>query len=407
MTKEFKWGTIVPLIGGMTVAGKAVTGEDPDFLLTYTPFCENERNVTAYFPDVPYHKLDEENMGGFDVAANQDVDFIQALCPCAGLSLLSSGSEEQRAGMNKWMLQSANFITGEVRPKVFFGENAPGLYTKLGEKVRGQLREIAAKNGYSFSVFCTNTMYHGIPQVRKRSFYFFWRDSGVPVFKTYRRTPKSWKDYMAEVSPDALHQQPADIKAAQDHLLTNPYVMFLQEKYNGQGITDMRRYLNEKHSPDSSGFTLHTYLLRTEQMEEARDWLKANGFDKHHRESVRILAKISNGKGFWDGSFPVYRPEGYFNTLIARTLYAIHPVEDRTLTTRECMHLMGLPEDFELVTGAQNHICQNVPVTTASDMTREVIAYLRGEREISGAKFMMQSNLTERIDHQESSLLTF
>jgi len=407
MTKKLKWGAIVPLIGGEVIASKQVTGQDPDFFLTYTPFAENERNITNYLPHVPYHQLDTNNMGGFDVSKNRDVDFVQTLCPCAGLSLLSSGSEEHRATMNEWMLKTARFVTGEVKPKVFWGENAPGLYTTKGTQVRQQLREIGEANGYSFSVYMTNTKYHGIPQSRKRSFYFFWKDSSAPIFENFRKPTKNFKDYIKEVKPTDLHQGPEDIKYARDHLLTNPYVMFLQDKFKGNGITDMREYLNVKHSKDSSGFTLLTYLLRTEQLEEARDWFQTQGIDKYFREATRVLKKVATTGGFWDGSFPIYRPEGLFNTLISRTLYAIHPVEDRTLTTRECMHLMGLPADFELVTGVQNHICQNVPVTTASDMTREVLAFLDGKRELSGARYLLQNNLTSRVDHQESSLLTF
>lgn len=399
-----KWGTAVPLIGGMTVAGKQVTGKDPDFLISYTPFGENEQNVKAYFPNVPHHCLDEDNLGGFDPKKNQDVDFIQAVCPCAGLSLLSSGSPEQRAKMNSWMIRTAEFVTGEVRPKVFWGENAPGLYSRGGEGVRDQLREIGEKNGYSFSVYLTNTVHHGIPQSRKRTFYFFWRDSNVPVFEYYKKPYKSLIDYLKEVPVGVPHHTEADLEEARLHLQNNPYIRFLQDKYKGTGIDDMRRFLIEK---ERRGFTLLTYLLLTEQLEEARDWMRDHGYEKHYREAERVIRKINTKGGFWDGSFPIYDGHDVFATLISRTLYAIHPTEDRTLTTRECMHLMGLPHDFVLVSGSQNHICQNVPVKTAGDMTREVIAFIRGERRISAANYMLQNNLSERIDYSENAMLGY
>ena len=399
-----KYGTIVPLIGGLTYAAKKVTGVDPSFFLSYKPFGENELNAKAYFKNTPHYLLDDENRGGFDVAANQDVDFINAVCPCAGLSLLSSGSAEQRAKMNHWMLESARFVTEEVRPKVFWGENAPALYSHGGKIVRDQLKEIAAKNGYSFSIYATNTMFHGIPQSRKRTFYFFWRDSTVPVFDYYKKPCLSFQDYLKTVTPDCLHHTAEDIKEAQRHLLTNPYIMFLQAKYDNKGIDDMRRYLVEN---DMRGFTLLTYLLRTNQLEEARDWMRDNGHTKHYKEAERVLNKVNTKGGFWDGSFPIYRGTGEMATLISRTLYTIHPTEDRVLTTRECMHMMGLPEDFELVTGATNNICQNVPVATGSDMTREVVKFIKGESTLSNATFMMQSNLHEKIDVSESSLLSF
>ena len=224
------WGTIVPLIGGLSYAAKQVTGVDPSFFLSYAPFGENELNAKAYFKNTPHYLLDSENRGGFDVSANQDVDFVNAVCPCAGLSLLSSGNPEQRAKMNHWMLESARFVTGEVKPKVFWGENAPALYSNGGKHVRDELREIAEKNGYSFSIYATNTMLHGIPQSRKRTFYFFWRDSNVPIFDYYRVDTPCFQDYLKSVTPGITHHTTADIDEAKRHLLTNPYIMFLQHK---------------------------------------------------------------------------------------------------------------------------------------------------------------------------------
>jgi site-specific DNA-cytosine methylase len=399
-----KHATIVPLIGGLSVAAKQVTGEDPSFFLSYKPFGENELNAKAYFKNTPHYLLDSEDRGGFNVSSNQDVDFVNAVCPCAGLSLLSSGNPEQRSKMNHWMLESARFVTGEVKPKVFWGENAPALYSNGGKHVRDELRGIAEKNGYSFSIYCTNTMLHGIPQSRKRTFYFFWKDSTAPVFEYYKRRTPSFEDYLELVPDDVIHHQAEDLKIAEDHLLKNPYIMFLQDKYDGRGIDDMRKYLVEK---DMRGFTLLTYLLRTEQLEECRDWMRDNGHERHYKEAERVIAKVKSKGGFWDGSFPIDRGTGEMATLISRTLYTIHPKKDRVLTTRECMHMMGLPHDFELVTGATNNICQNVPVCTGADMTREVVKFIKGESELSNSTFLMQSNLHEKIDVRESSLLSF
>ena len=399
-----KHATIVPLIGGLSYAAKQVTGVDPSFFLSYKAFGENELNAKAYFKNTPHYLLDSEDRGGFDPKQHQDVDFVNAVCPCAGLSLLSSGNPEQRAKMNHWMLESARYVTGEVKPKVFWGENAPALYSNGGKHVRDELRDIAEKNGYSFSIYATNTMFHGIPQSRKRTFYFFWKDSTVPVFDYYRNPTPSFEDYVNQVPDNIKHHEAEDIKVAEDHLLKNPYIMYLQDKYDGKGIDDMRKFLVEK---DMRGFTLLTYLLRTDQLKECRDWMKDNGFERHFKEAERVIAKVESKGGFWDGSFPIYRGSEVMATLIARTLYTIHPTKDRVLTTRECMHMMGLPHDFELVTCATNNICQNVPVCTGADMTREVVKFVNGESTLSDSTFMMQSNLNQRIDVKESSLLSF
>jgi hypothetical protein len=81
-----------------------------------------------------------------------------------------------------------------------------------------------------------------------------------------------------------------------------------------------------------------------------------------------------------------------------------HPDEDRFITYREAMSIMGLPEDFELVdasTKVANHICQNVPVQTATDMATEVLATLRGERIMVDTDYILQYNTTNKIEYDE------
>lgn len=398
-----KFATIVPLIGGMTIAPKQVLGKDPEFFLSYKPFADNEKILKHNFPKVPHYLLDTPDREGFDVSKHQDLDFVTALCPCAGLSLLSAGSLEHRTMMNQWMLNSARLVLSEVKPRVFWGENAPALYTNRGKEVREELYDIAKANGYSMSLYYTNTMLHGIPQSRKRSFYFFWRDTNVPIFEYFKKPERQLGEYLSEVPKDSLHHKAEDIDAMTEKLMKDPFIQFLQAKYNGKGIEAMRKWLNEANK---NGSTMNSYMIRSEQIAESNQWFLENGFDRHYRDTKRIMGKIADKKGFWDGSWPMYRADGIFSALIGRTFYAIHPTENRLLTLRECMHLMGLPHDFEFVGNNYNAVCQNVPICTASDMTREVIAVLEGKRQMTMNRFMMQNNMNEKIDYSENSLLS-
>ena len=146
--KKIRYGTIVPLIGGMSVANSKIIGEDPSFFLSYPAFAGNDAHATNYFKNALF----------------EDVDFVSAVCPCAGLSMLNAnnGSNENARGsdaiQNEWMYKSANLILEQVRPKVFWGENAPGLYTAMGVGVAEKLKEIGKKNGYSFSLIKTKTI---------------------------------------------------------------------------------------------------------------------------------------------------------------------------------------------------------------------------------------------------------
>ena len=58
----------------------------------------------------------------------------------------------------------------------------------------------------------------------------------------------------------------------------------------------------------------------------------------------------------------------------------VHPFECRFVTFREALTLMGMPKDFCLANENPrrdtNHICQNVPVGTATDIVNEIVKFL-------------------------------
>lgn len=74
---KIKWGTIVPLIGGMSIANKQVVKEDPSFLLSYEPFASNDSHCVNYFKNTPYLVIDENNKlsGNYD-SLFAKVDFV-------------------------------------------------------------------------------------------------------------------------------------------------------------------------------------------------------------------------------------------------------------------------------------------------------------------------------------------
>ena len=97
---------------------------------------------------------------------------------------------------------------------------------------------------------------------------------------------------------------------------------------------------------------------------------------------------------------------GHYPTMLT------HPVEDRFITFREGLAIMGHPDNFELLDphSSSNHICQNVPVQTAEDMATEIKAALEGEREWVDIPLVFQYN--HRQEHefhgqQERTLMEF
>ena len=137
------YASIVPLIGGETIAMENVFGKRPEYILTFDGFQPNEEHLLNYYDNnVPYLNLSEGH------SYTEKVDVINTVCPCAGLSSLSPSASSTNI-MNDWMYKSAEYVLGEVKPKVFWGENAPRLASKMGQPVVKRLREIGKENGYT------------------------------------------------------------------------------------------------------------------------------------------------------------------------------------------------------------------------------------------------------------------
>jgi hypothetical protein len=133
--------------------------------------------------------------------------------------------------------------------------------------------------------------------------------------------------------------------------------------------------------------------------EDCRQWALQNDNPGMVKFIEHTQRKLADGKGWWDGTPLIFHEAT--NAIIAKNSCIVHPGKERGITIREAMWLMGLPHDFELVGGSFNHICQNVPVNTATDWTGEIIRYLKGEITEFGGSFLKQNNISQRIDHAD------
>ena len=112
--------------------------------------------------------------------------------------------------------------------------------------------------------------------------------------------------------------------------------------------------------------------------------------------------KLSMKKGYWDDS-PKFMGDHFTAVITKNVIFAAHPVEDRFFNIRELLHLMGMPNDFQVENPTRNwnHICQNVPVNTAADWASEVVKFCRGQLEITPFVFMKQDNCKQSIVEKE------
>ena len=310
--------------------------------MSYDGFQANDSHILNYYDNrIKYYLLDQ----GEAPPVNERADVVSSVCPCAGLSMMSHGYGDHNPN-NQWMGKTAEHILGEYKPKVFWGENAPAFAGKIGTNVRAQLREIGKKNGYTMSVYRTRSLLHGAPQVRERSFYFFWKD---------------------------IH--------------------------GGRTQKEHSELVESKFT--KSGLCVFTYIERNGyNFKQVSEWMTKHGYDNEAEKSMRKYEKLKSGGNIMKRGVTI--PKDYIGAFVGHYPKMLtHPDEDRFITYREAMTIMGLPQDFELLNPKQssNHICQNVPVQTAADMAGEVKKYIEGNAKMVDTDYIMQYNHSQKADY--------
>lgn len=384
-----KYASIVPLIGGETLAMEAAFGKRPEYMLSYPPFGNNDQHIVEHYNgEVPYHVLDEGSQKTFD-----GVDVVNTVCPCAGLSSLSPSAGSDNAA-NDWMYTTSRYVLENMRPKVFWGENSPHLAGKWGKPVVEELRKIGDENGYTFSIFRTKSLLHGLPQVRNRTFYFFWQtdEDKIPVFDWFDRDLETIEDLIRNV--ELREDDPMNVLTNENLPTDNPFYQYLLEVVEG-GLTHeeyaakLDKTINPLDAIERAGIKYN----------EVSEWMAERGYDKEAKRCTRMFEKLNSGGAIMRKTTEI--PKHNIGAFVGHLPGQLtHPDENRYLTIRECLAIMKMPSDFVLQGGKKNlnHICQNVPVTTATDMANQVKKYLNGELDFVAGRYMIQNNVNHTFD---------
>lgn len=394
------WISMQPLVGGLPLGAEQATGNKPSAILSYDAFRGNDSHYISRNPEVPMIEMSYETNDFLDEKSCElldslgEVDFVTAVPICSGLSMINRGGTSDPSSargadavQNENMYKCSIFALSRIKPKAFIAENAPGLYTSMGAAVVEKLRLIGSTYGYSMSVVKTNTKLHGIPQSRQRSFYFFWKSDTAPLLNWYTRERPTLEEYLKSVPKESKYN--VEGLRGQTVLGQDTMYRWMKSKYGA----DYRQKLVE-----SNQISILDYAKELDTFESLRKFAENENDSSLVKSIDRMREKLSRGLGYW-----VYGPKYYHETVNAviskNYMEMIHPSEERYLTLRECMHLMGMPHDFDLGEKFNpNVICQNVPVTTAADWVHEVVKFCAGDHRDSGVSFVKQDNTARRID---------
>ena len=367
-----KYSILQPLAGGFALGAAQAIGHKPEFILSDPAFSFNDNYLLKYWHnEIPYYNLNEV------LEFDYDLDIVLSVPVCAGLSQLnSSKTRGADAPQNENMLFNSEYAMKKLKPKVFMFENAPALYTKIGEPVVQKLQKIASENGYVMSLYKTNTKFHGIPQNRKRTFAIFWRSEYCPLME-YENVSSNLVDYLNQIPRDASLQD----TFVNENILDDVLYQYLDRK------TEIKNVYAELKCT-----SLMNMLIRTELMDDFIEFCENENHEKEAKIAKHVKYKLSLDKGYWDNSL-CFISGDYIGAIQGR-MYGriIHPNGDRDFSVRELIHLMGHPHNYEVDLKNINVIAQNVPVSTAKFITSQAMKFINDELPMTTEIFIKQDN---------------
>lgn len=381
---KITWGSIIPLIGGLSIAASNTFGNNPDFIVSWNVFQHNDKHYVNYLRTKKnwsgkYYVLDynEKNVVPDVTSECSNLPYADVICgcpPCAGLSSFSTTSSADSA-VNDHMINAAHLVLETIKPKVYIFENAPRLSSEKGRPVADKLYKIASDNGYSLMLYSTESRLHGNCQIRPRTFGFFLKksvfgDKCLHVMNIDERSG-NYIDFIK----DALTSEndPMRIVINKDIPSESPFYKYCFEYIHAENHED---FVNKMCITQKSVNLLECAIkFANNDYVKLSEWMKEHGFDKIAEKMLYMKSKIDDGKGCWTHGITLgkYIIPAYIGVM---PMSMVHPHEDRYINIRESMTLMGMPKDFELCGNKPhsdyNHVCQNVPVGTAEDMFKQI-----------------------------------
>lgn len=391
--KKLKYALIQPLTGGVVFAAENAFGHPAEYILSYpgldSPTYKKDGSIKSVGNE--YHFLEylkkkdrlplylQFEHGMFDKPEKvtlktseaykkewngelPEVDLIAAVPVCSGLSAANTVDHGKKdSAKNDNLKFITEYVLNELKPKVYIFENAPKLYNPPGSFVRDYLNEVAENAGYSVTYVRTDTCLHHNIQNRRRTFVIFWKwldGQKMPPPEIFGENvqEKTLVDYLNKIPKWASQNKDENKEKVKNNL----EYQFIKSLYGKKW-----REVIDKHVRFKS-FILQNNLL-DDFLVFCENHKNNSGYTSTKRAYEHASYKLSLGKGFMD------RTLFYLSNDKPPTVYhgvtdsSMHPTEDRLLTMREYMHLMGMPHDFEYLHDWKSFssvIGQNVPVKT-------------------------------------------
>lgn len=321
--------TLVSLFAG---AGGLTSGlENAGFrsLLATDVEPSSKETFSLNLPHIPFHLGPIEKLTRDQVLSlidNTQVDLIAGGPPCQGFSTLGDQNPaDPRNGLFWCFVRMVRWLN----PTAFLMENVNYLRTQYGGRYESEITAAFEALGYRVQVQTLNAAEYGVPQIRKRVFFFGTRSESKfswpsPTHGEERLPHETVRRYLSGLAGDAHNHS---------------------KLRHGETVVARYRLIPEggRMPPPS------------ELPEAIRRKNFGNTYKRLHRDRPSLTLVPGNN------AFPV------------------HPVEDRSLTPREAARLQTFPDTFVFAgnRSAQCRLVGNaVPPLLAQSLGSELYAHI-------------------------------
>lgn len=416
---KINWVSLQNLIGGLAIGTEKAFGTPPMMIVHqgwandkhYIKYMNETRGlnipVVEMNADYETFKTPQDEATFNSIVLHNRID-VAVMCPvCAGLSQLNAVNEGSKARGDADNDQNQNMyaltkLGMRMNAKVVVFENAPAAYTNAGAKVIERLEQIATAQKYTTQLFKTDTLLHGVPQSRKRTFLMFYRDSNPGLFNYELKEYVPLTRYLADVKEGMPHWGEEVTLDAKDQF----YEFILHESNEKTYYEAMKKLAPHKTTWTALQLTQHVGFEKAiawfeEKAKENNETSDKDRYLRAARIAKHCKNKVDQGLGYWDSTTYMANDGLYVNAVISKNIHrSLHPTEERGYNIRELLYLMGMPHDFEMIDAKKNwnHISQNVPVNTATYIGEQIKCYLNNELPIASTPFVKQDNIKQRLD---------
>jgi len=391
----------IPLIGPFIMASINDKNFKTKNIITFNNFKKNEKLLFSNYPELEDIKYKLEN-DSYTISEYktfikdnniEKTDLLLSVPPCAGLSNLSKDNNEDH---NNWIFETIKFFIAQDSNVLCF-ENANELSANKGIKILNKIHEFFKENNlldtYKINIVKTNSVYHNLPQKRLRTFIYVYKSDKHYILKNKNNKIIMLTDFLKrdkEFNKEINHVNFSCQKELEYLKLFNALNM----------NTEIFEY-----KPNTIKF-FWKLVFYDKIIDENKVYDLANKFNfiSIIEKFNHIKSKLKDDKCFWDDS--IILNNRYAPALIHRNFSKIvHPkYNDRFLTIRETLDLMGYPEDFKISEKYNsrqklNILCQSVPINTAKDAIYWAVELYNKNNESKNINdlFLLQNNIKNSL----------